>query len=570
MNGSDSEKENPERFTGITGGYDSEAPVSPPAGDSLFPRNRLHKPHPSHAGRVVGFLDIGTNSVRLLVVRINQNGSYTVLTRQKGTVRLGEGAFMTGFLAESAMDRCVTVCLRLVELARSFWVEEIIAVATAATREAGNCRDLLERLRHEVAIDVRVISGREEARLIYLGVAAGIELPRGESALFIDIGGGSTEVVIGTRTQYLFLESLKLGAIRLTNLFFPDGCQEPVSPDRIDQIRTYIRDTAIRVIQASAGDPISTVIGSSGTIENLAEMVMRSGQERVVSGMVTVNTQDLERLVRELYRIPLNKRRSFPGMNPDRADIIIGGGLIITTLLQDLGLPSLTVSSRGLQDGLLVDYLSKIDDFPLLSDLSLREKSVLQLGRSFHINEYHARTVTEVALDLFDSARDTGLHTLDSWDREMLEYAAFLHDIGSAISYVNHHLHSAYIIKNVEILGFNQQEQSFIAHIARFHRKKIPHKKVDPDTDLPPDLHDRATLLSTFLRLAESLDRSHTALILQARFVASDDPGAHLLITSRGECHLEIWGIENEKKAFSKIFKKELSFRVVTAPHDRD
>ncbi len=517
-------------------------------------------------GRVVGFIDIGTNSVRLLVVRINANGSHVILTRQKGTVRLGDGAFESGVLCSTALDRCVTVCLRLVELARSFFVDEIVAVATAATRESGNCRDLLARLRHEVGIDVRVISGREEARLIYLGVAGGFEVPEGETALFIDIGGGSTEVVIGNRSRYLYLESLKLGAIRLTNHFFPDGAQKPVEEHTLRDLKEYVRATAVRVIQEAEKHQIRHCFGSSGTIENLAEIAAQSGGPATVSGRLTIQKKDLVMAMSALCRLPLNKRRSVPGINPDRADIIIGGGVIITTLMEDLHIDVLTVSNRGLQDGLLIDYLSKIENFPLLSGLSLREKSILQIGRTFGINEYHARTVAETALGLFDSGLRAGLHTLGPWEREMLEYAAFLHDIGSSISYVNHQAHSAYIIKNVELLGFDRAEQAFMAHIARYHRKKSPGKKVPADPDLPSHMVHQALVLSTFLRLAESLDRSHTALIRLARFAERDDRSITLHIEARGDCHLEAWGVENEKKAFYKVFQLELRFRVAIKP----
>jgi exopolyphosphatase/guanosine-5'-triphosphate,3'-diphosphate pyrophosphatase len=188
-----------------------------------------------------------------------------------------------------------------------------------------------------------------------------------------------------------------------------------------------------------------------------------------------------------------------------------------------------------LQDGLLVDYLSRMDAFPLFGELSPRQRSVLQLGRSCGINEIHARTVASLVLELFDSAKTLKLHNFGDSERELLEYATFLHDIGSFISYTNHHAHSYYIIKNSELLGFDQKEVSFMANIARFHRKKTPKKK-DP----------------------ESLDRSHTALVQHVRFSGVDKDTVSLEIVARGDCQLEIWGVEAEKKAFEKIFEKKL------------
>jgi exopolyphosphatase/guanosine-5'-triphosphate,3'-diphosphate pyrophosphatase len=226
--------------------------------------------------------------------------------------------------------------------------------------------------------------------------------------------------------------------------------------------------------------------------------------------------------------------------------------------MKELSLEGITITSRGLQDGLLVDYLSRMDAFPLFGELSPRQRSVLQLGRSCGINEIHARTVASLVLELFDSAKTLKLHNFGDSERELLEYATFLHDIGSFISYTNHHAHSYYIIKNSELLGFDQKEVSFMANIARFHRKKTPKKK-DPEI-LDLDTRERETLriLTTFTRLGESLDRSHTALVQHVRFSGIDKDTVSLEIVARGDCQLEIWGVEAEKKAFEKIFEKKL------------
>jgi exopolyphosphatase/guanosine-5'-triphosphate,3'-diphosphate pyrophosphatase len=183
---------------------------------------------------------------------------------------------------------------------------------------------------------------------------------------------------------------------------------------------------------------------------------------------------------------------------------------------------------------------------------------VLQLGRSCGINEVHARTVTSLVLELFDSAKEQGLHNFSDNERELLEYAAFLHDIGSFISYSNHHAHSYYIIKNSELLGFDEKEITFMANIARFHRKRILRKKDPEIMELESGERDTLRVLTTFIRLSESLDRSHTALIRHVKFTKVDKERIHLEVIARGDCQLEIWGVEAEKKAFEKIFGKEL------------
>lgn len=508
-------------------------------------------------GRVVSFVDIGTNSVRLLVVRLNPNHSYTILSRQKQQVRLGEGEFDEDEIQPEAIERLVVVCRKFTDLARTFSTEEFVAVATSAMREAANQAEILHLLRQDALLDVRVISGQEEARLIYLGVASGTHI-EDRQVFFIDIGGGSTEIAVGGDRTYQFLESFRLGAIRLSNLYLPRENTGPVSPDQYKRVQHHVKDSIIHSVRKIRNLKPVLAIGSSGTIMNLAEIAQRAFHQNDSNGDPVLSAKDLQKVIDLLCPLPLDQRRKVPGMNPERADIIIAGAAILDTFMKELGLDSIQTTGRGLQDGLLVDYLSRMDAFPLLGELSPRQRSVLQLGRSCGINEVHARTVTSLVLELFDSAKEQGLHNFSDNERELLEYATFLHDIGSFISYSNHHAHSYYIIKNSELLGFDQKEIAFMANIARFHRKKAPRKK-DPEVmELESRERDALRILTTFVRLSESLDRSHTALIQHVKFTRADKGVIHLEVIARGDCQLEIWGVEAEKKAFEKIFEKQL------------
>jgi exopolyphosphatase/guanosine-5'-triphosphate,3'-diphosphate pyrophosphatase len=513
-------------------------------------------------GRVVSFIDMGTNSIRLLVVRLNPNHSYTILSRQKQQVRLGEGEFEDEEITPAAMERAVVVCRKFTELAMTFSTEEFVAVATSATREASNQNELLHRIRLEARLDIRVISGREEARLIYLGAASGTHLGD-RSAFFIDIGGGSTEIAVGSSTDYLYLDSFRLGAIRLSNIYFPPGETGPVSPDRYRKVQQHVRNAIVHSLPKIRKLSIDCALGSSGTVINLAEIARRALHPQAPAGNLDLSYKDLRKVIDLLCSLPLEQRRKVPGINPERADIIVSGAAVLDVFMKELSLDSIAVTSRGLQDGLLVDYLSRMDSFPLLGELSPRQQSVLQLGRSCGINEAHARTVTSLVLEMFDSAREAGIHDFPDPVRELLEYATFLHDIGSFISYTNHHAHSYYIIRNSELLGFNQKEVVFMANLARFHRKRSPRKKDPEMAELDPKERDVLRVLATFIRLGESLDRSHTALIQHVRFVRAEKNTVHLEIAARGDCQLEIWGIENEKKAFAKVFGKDLVFSVI-------
>jgi exopolyphosphatase/guanosine-5'-triphosphate,3'-diphosphate pyrophosphatase len=512
--------------------------------------------------RIVAFLDIGTNSIRLLIVRLYPDCTYNVLSRQKETVRLGDGEFDDNRILDDAIDRAVTVCRNFIGLARSFSAEEVVAVATSAAREAKNRNTLLDRLRHEAGIDVKVISGRDEARLIYMGVVTGIHLGE-KQAVFIDIGGGSTEIAIGGQHTSCHLESLLLGSIRLTNLFFPQNEERQVSRKKYERIRDHVRSVLTPKLPGLSSYPFEIAIGSSGTIINLAEIAMKTGT-RDSSNEIGLSRAELSRVVDLLCSLPLSLRRKVPGINPERGDIIICGAAILETLMDALSIERIVTTNRGLQDGLLADYLTRLDEYPLVGSLSVRERSVLQLARSCGISEHHARTVARLTQELFCSAKGCGLHDYSHHEEELLVYATFLHDVGSFISYHNHHLHSYYLIRNYGLSGFSPREILLMAYLARYHRKKPPRKKTLAVLPLGTGDQELIRVLSAFLRMAESLDRSHTGLIRHARFLSTSQEGAQLELTAVGECQLELSGIENEADNFRRVFGMPLIPRIIT------
>lgn len=512
----------------------------------------------------VGFIDLGTNSVRLLLVRINPNHSFNVLAEEKETVRLGEGEFRRSLLQPEAMRRAALVCAKFAELARSRGAERVICVATSATREAQNRGTFVRHLRRIAHVDLRVISGKEEARLIYLGVASGANIA-GRLTLFIDIGGGSTEVIVGDHQQYRFLDSLKLGAIRLSGMFFRAGDTGPVSIAKYARIQRYIRTRSVRTLQRIRQFAIEHAIGSSGTVMNLAEIAMRTTQKRsLVKGDVLTRPQ-LRTVIELLCSLPLERRREVPGINPDRADIIIAGAAILETLMQELNIAEIGISERGLREGLPIDYMSRTDEAHQFDHASFRERSVLELGRRCGFDEPHARQVVKLAWELFDSAKEAGLHELGEWERELLEHACLLHDIGSFVSYANHRAHSYYFIRNADLLGFDQTEISLIAAIALFHHKAFPRLKHPEFAELDKRSRGIVRVLCTFLRIAESLDRSHLGAVGHAVISSPDRKTAVLALTPAKDCHLELWEVRNHEKAFEKVFGRKLEIRTLEA-----
>jgi len=507
-------------------------------------------------GRVVAFVDIGTNSVRTMIVRLNPNHSYSILSRQKQVVRLGEDEYINRELVEEAIERCVLVCRRFAEMGRSYGAEEMIAVATSAVREARNRSALLIRLREEAGLDVHVVSGREEARLIHLGVASSVSLEN-RTALFVDIGGGSTEISVGRDNNILYLDSLKLGAIRLTTLFLPDGAEGPVPAERYGVMKKSVRNEIARTTQRLKRFKLDLAVGSSGTVINLAEVASKNHPVQIEP----LTLDRLKRTAAMLCSLPLDQRRKVPKINPERADIIIGGAVILETLMEEWGIEEMVPSERGLLDGMLVDYLSRIEGFPQYQKMNVREANVLQLGRSCAIDEGHALVVKRLVLELFDTAKEEGLHDLGPRERELLGYAAYLHDIGDFISFTNHHTHSRYIISNAELLGFDQKEIELMADLAFYHRGKLPGRRSEEMEDLDDETKDKLIDMAEFMRIAEALDRSHCSLIERAVFVNVTESEALLDVAAKGDCQLERWGAEAQSKSFRKAFKRDLVIR---------
>ncbi len=511
-------------------------------------------------GETVGFIDIGTNSVRLLVVRIGLRGSFSVLSDQKATVRLGEGEFGAGGsrerLSDGAMDRAVVVARRFGDLARSFHASEIVAVATSATRDARNQSTFLGRLREEAGIDVHVVSGPEEARLIYLGVASGLSL-NGDSMLVIDIGGGSTELVVGDRASHRFVASARLGSIRLASLYPPKKPSGAYTPAEYAAMCEYCRSALLRPLEGLSEHRFDRVLGASGTIQNLAEIAGRLAEPGSPGPFPRITREGLGRAARHLLSLSLEERRSVPGINPGRADIIVPGAAILETVLDHLGLESVTITRRGLKEGLLFDYLSRHGYLPPQGAFSVREESVNRLRRVCGCAEAHTDQVRHLVRQLFDSGRAIGLHHLGPAEGELLEYAALLHDCGTFVSFSNHHVHSQYLISHAELLGFDEREVMLLGSIARLHRKKVPGRRSAVFSTIPEP--DRQTVLSLaiLLRLAESLDRTHAGLVKSVLF---EDHGraVRLLVSCDGDCHLERFSIEEQREPFRRVFDRVL------------
>ena len=517
--------------------------------------------------QVVGFVDIGTNSVRVMLVRIGAGHAFRILSRQRELVRLGEEEFGDRLLRPAAVERAVAVCRSFVALARSGGAREIVAVATSATREARNRAAFLARLRDEAGLDVHVISGREEARLIYCGVLGSVDLGR-RTCLCLDIGGGSTEVIVGDARQELFLDSLPLGAVRLAGDSDLPDVSGRVSSEAYKRLQRAVRLASVHAVSAVRAHEVDVAYGTSGTIRNLAAIASQALHGRAAPRDARLTLSDLRKTIKLLCGLSLEERRRLPGLKPDRADIIIAGAAVLETLMTDLGLPAvIALTDGGLRQGLLIDYLLRSPQAALVRELPVRERSVLRLLHASGADEAHARHVARLALQLFDSAGAAGLHKLGGPRRELLEHAALMHDVGSFISYDDHHLHSAYLIANADLLGFDQRETAVMAATALFHRKATPSTRHPAYAGLEAADRKAVRTLSTLLCLAERLDRSHGGLVHEARLDAGGRRRDLVLrLAVNGPAQLELWGLEKRRAPLERALQRQLTIVVSTAP----
>jgi exopolyphosphatase / guanosine-5'-triphosphate,3'-diphosphate pyrophosphatase len=508
--------------------------------------------------KILAAIDIGTNSIRLEVVRIEEDHSLTTISQQKETVRLGEGEFDTNRMSAAAIERGVLVCARFADVARGFGADEVVAFATSAVREAENQADFIERAQEEAGIEVRVISGPEEARLIYLGVSSGADLGE-RRALFIDIGGGSTELILGDAQNYFLLDSMKLGSIRLANRFLR-GETGPISAEKFQKMKQYVRATAGHAARPFVRYGFDMVYGSAGTITNLADVTARRLDDAPTSlRNYSVKVSDLRDSVEMLCKLPLEERRKVPGLDPDRADIIIGGAAVLMEVLEGVQAERITISDRGLRHGILVDRLMREDEARATYETTpVRLRSTLQLARSCNYDEPHAEHVANLSVALFDEMRRLGYHPYGRAERELLRYAAIVHDIGCFLSHSNHQRHAYYLVRYSDLLGFTDAEIAVIANVAYYHRKSFPKKRHENLRSLTKQGRNLVSVLASFLRIAEGLDRSHLSLVKDVMKTASNPRRLVLSLLSEGDCQLEQWGVEGSKDLFEATFKVPL------------
>ncbi|MDC0710247.1 Ppx/GppA phosphatase family protein [Stigmatella sp. ncwal1] len=496
---------------------------------------------PSTLPPVLAAIDVGTNAVRLELARPDADGALETLHQERDPIRPGEGVFATGAMPEETAERLLSTLRRYAALCKRHKAL-VRAVATSALRESRNRDDIVRRVREETGLDLEVVSGKEEARLICLGVLH--RKPPNTRSLLIDIGGGSTEVAVTTGERPDHLWSLALGAVRLTEVF--DASQE-VSSKHLRLMRSFVAETVRKTLPEKVSGAPQRALGSSGTIN--AVVSFACGE----SGSLATARQ-ISQAVDALAALPPERRRK--RFDPRRADIIVSGALILEGVMKHLGVESVSAVNRGLRDGLLVDLLYRQDASHKDNRLTA---AALEIGKRFFFDEKHSRQVSRLAVTLFDAL--AALHQLPLSTRPYLEVAALLHDIGNAVSYERHHKHTYYLIHNADIPGLSERERELVALVARYHRRSLPKVSHPNMVGLPTSEARTVRKLATLLRVADSLDCSHQQLIESLRATTLRDV-VTLHLNARQPLDLELWDVNREVAYFRSVFGKRLSFHV--------
>ncbi|HYH81969.1 MAG TPA: Ppx/GppA phosphatase family protein [Longimicrobium sp.] len=497
----------------------------------------------------VAAVDVGSNAIRFLVGEFRALGEYEVLEEERVAVRLGHDVFLSGRLTPEAMNAAVEAIKRFRGRMDALGIDHYRAVATSATRESRNGPEMVARVRREAGIELEVITGHEEARLVYVAVAN--RVPMGDDKwITVDVGGGSVEVSLVDASGILWSESHVMGSVRLLEELSGAG-DDPGRFQRL--LREYAATLQIPII-AQHWNPRGT-IATGGNAESLARLAgANPGRGRVAA----VPVQTLRGVMEMLSRLSFRQRVDQLGLREDRADVILPAGMIYERVASLAGAAEVLVPAVGLKDGLLIDLAEDVASHQAHEDRKDRQAvaGAMAIGRRYMFDEGHAQQVVRLSASLFDQLQK--VHGLGPAERRMLLAAAALHDIGAFVGYKKHHKHSLYLIANSEVPEFTPREIEIIANVARYHRKGVPAEHHIAFTALPEDERQRVVKLASLLRIADALDREHLQAVTAVTARVTRGKKLKLEVEGEGDLLLERWALRRKSDLFTSTFGLEV------------
>src|ERR1035437_3472419 len=496
-------------------------------------------------------IDIGSNSIRMEAAEVVPGQPARVLASEREVTRLGESVFRTGSVGEEALKATCAVLARMAGVYRKLDVVGVRAVATSAIRDTGNQKAFLARASEAVGAGVEIISGREEARLIHLGVESNWPQPA-RRVLIIDIGGGSAEIIAAESGRLREAFSKPLGAVRLREIFLKD---DPPAPLQLHQMREYIQaklDAAVRRLGHTGWD---RAIATSATASAVASAVARAPRsQRDQIDRLRVPAAQVRQLYLKLAERNLAGRRKITGIGPRRAEIIVPGVAVLLEFLQAFPLPA--VYSAGARDGMIAALAARNVGAELSRLSRDQRREVEAMGRRYGVSVDHARKVANISNLLFTALQP--LHQLPPGCGKLLEAAAYLHDVGHFVSNTGHHKHSYYVVANSDMAGFTERERLLIAGLCRYHRKSLPNPVHQAYLSLSAEERRILLMMIPILRIADNLDRSREQRVRDVECRLRD--GEVLLqIGSRGDIDLAQWGAERAGEVFQQVYHRRIS-----------
>jgi len=509
----------------------------------------------------VAAIDLGSNSFHLLVVDASADGHFVPLARDKETLRLGDMVSREGRINQAGLAKAIDTIRRFKSQADGLGATELMASATSAIREADNGGEVIDAIYAATGVRVGLLSGLEEARLVFQAIRASVVIDPGP-ALCLDLGGGSLEVMVGGPEGLLRGVSLSLGVGRLTTQLVRD---DPPSNDDARRLRQRLTDTLAPVAEEMTSLHPAMAVGTSGTLCDLARMAVarRTGVVPASVNHVTVTREELEALHSDIMSSTVAQRTKMPGLDARRADQIPAGSMVAVVAMELFGITELTMSAWALREGIVLEVIGRADPALWTSDAhAIRRSSVLGLARRCNWDEAHSRHVARLATDIFDGT--STLHALGPDEREMLEHAALLHDIGHHVAHESHHKHTGYLIQHGRLRGYDPEDVDALACLARYHRRGDPKLSHEPFASLSPDRQERVTKLAAILRIADGLDFSHTGTIKTVD-VEVDQSRVRVDVTGTGDLQLELWGARRKRPLFEKVYNRRLELGVAKA-----
>lgn len=511
-------------------------------------------------------LDLGSNALRLRIVEATSttrdqlnvlpsegSTSFREVLSLRAPVRLGSEVFLTGRLAASSIGQA---CQALREFRAAMDHAQVVAyraTATSAVREAQNGSVLAERARREAGIELEVIEGIEEARLIQLAVVRRLALSD-KRVLLVDVGGGSTELTYLDKGRNAYAISLPIGTVRLLEMYLRGA-------KTVDRARQKLLFEGVdRTLAEAVGElkklPFELVVGTGGSVDTLSELCPHKGGHGGHPRAVDVAA--MKTLINKLFGMTQEERRDEYGLRPDRADTIVPAASIFLRVAEIFKASAIVAPGVGLKEGILEELVDRHfnrwdEDAAAVAVLD----ASLRLGRRYGFDQAHGELVAQLSVRLFD---DLGkLHGLAKRDRLLLRCAALLHDIGDYVRYDAHHKHTWYLIQHADIIGLTPDERAIVANVARYHRKSLPDVSHPNFRDLDKDARGKVRTLASILRIADALDREHLGKVKSVR--AEIDEGKrrlHLEVSGDEERELEEWTVRAKSDLLREVFDLEV------------